>query len=377
MPRNGDWVDALAKTPGFVYETDTKPSDGGVFSAVVNRTSSIVGFVVEESTISHIRFEVIPGEEIGEGSLVFCIQGTLTVFYQVIDAKTSEETFQQNPHGTHIVTAAQLGSRGSTGFSKYSWIPNMNTPVFTTQNHPSPTKDQPEGTFILGNIPGTEIPVVADFDHMLEYHTAILGVTGTGKTEFAFDIIKQGISDGAKIFCVDFTGDYAKRLQDLNPVFLGLDQETSEELAQLIDNVETGDYSAAAEKKALNRYMGTINPLVQGMVQKFLEREDGGSLGIFELDDIANTRTTLRATELYLSNIFKWAKENRKRKRILIVLEEAHTVVPEMNLFGRDRSDTTAVVGRITQIALQGRKYGVGLLVISQRTALVSKTLLS
>ena len=60
-----------------------------------------------------------------------------------------------------------------------------------------------------------------------------------------------------------------------------------------------------------------------------------------------------------------------------MVLEEAHTVVPEVNLFGWDRNETNAVIGRISQIALQGRKYGVGLLLISQRTALVSKTLLS
>ena len=59
------------------------------------------------------------------------------------------------------------------------------------------------------------------------------------------------------------------------------------------------------------------------------------------------------------------------------MLEEAHTIVPEMNLFGYDRVETGAVVGRMAQIALQGRKYGVGLLLVSQRTAPVSKTLLS
>lgn len=63
-------------------------------------------------------------------------------------------------------------------------------------------------------------------------------------------------------------------------------------------------------------------------------------------------------------------------KRILIVLEEAHTVIPEAFGSGMD-FDTQWVVGRIGQIALQGRKYGVGLLLVSQRTALVSKTILS
>ncbi len=101
-------------------------------------------------------------------------------------------------------------------------------------------------------------------------------------------------------------------------------------------------------------------------------------LGILRLDEIANTRATLRITELYLSTIFDWARKYRRARRILIVLEEAHTIVPEMNVYGRyDRSETESVVGRTAQIALQGRKYGIGLLLISQRTALVSKTLLS
>ena len=60
----------------------------------------------------------------------------------------------------------------------------------------------------------------------------------------------------------------------------------------------------------------------------------------------------------------------------MIVLEEAHTIIPEVFGAGFDY-DTQWVVGRIGQIALQGRKYGVGLMVVSQRTALVSKTILS
>src|SRR3990167_3136906 len=89
-----------------------------------------------------------------------------------------------------------------------------------------------------------------------------------------------------------------------------------------------------------------------------------------------NTKATLKATELYLSSIMDWARKNRRARRILIVLEEAHTIIPETIGSGFDY-DTQWVVGRISQIALQGRKYGVGLLVISQRTALVSKSILS
>ena len=72
----------------------------------------------------------------------------------------------------------------------------------------------------------------------------------------------------------------------------------------------------------------------------------------------------------------QWARNHRKARKILIVLEEAHTIIPETAGAGFDY-DTQWVVSRIGQIALQGRKYGVGLLIVSQRTALVSKTILS
>ena len=100
------------------------------------------------------------------------------------------------------------------------------------------------------------------------------------------------------------------------------------------------------------------------------------NLALFELPEITNTKATLRLTELYLSTIMAWAREHRRARQVMIVLEEAHTIVPETFSSGFD-SDTQWVVSRIGQIALQGRKYGVGLLVVTQRTALVSKTILS
>jgi len=116
--------------------------------------------------------------------------------------------------------------------------------------------------------------------------------------------------------------------------------------------------------------IGTI-----AQIESFLT-SDTERLAIFELAEIANSKATLRLTELYLSAIMDLARKHRKARRILIALEEAHTIIPEVFGAGFDY-DTQWVVSRIGQIALQGRKFGVGLLVISQRTALVSKTILS
>jgi len=303
------------------------------------------------------------------------------VYYQIVSARTNEEIFDKNPRGTLHVTATQLGMpHDESGFAWHPWVPSMNTPVFQPVKvpHPDPTMDNSEddNLFRFGLIPGINFAVEIDFNKVLEFHAAVLGVTGVGKTELVYDVIRDGLSKAAKIICVDFTGEYIKRLHDYEPTHLGLSSERISELETLIDDVETGKYGAPDEKRALMTFFEDIRPEIATEVDAFLISE-GPDLAIFELDEIANTRATLRATELYLSEIFRWAKNNRRARKALLVLEEAHTIIPEFNLFGFDNSDTAAVVGRMSQIALQGRKYGVGILLVSQRTALVSKTVLS
>ena len=298
---------------------------------------------------------------------------------QILDAQTSEESFERNPHGTHVVTAAQLGTLDVQGaFVKFAWLPEMNAPVFVPSQllESAEREPPPDDELVLGVVPGTNISAKARLYELLEFHTAILGATGTGKTELVFDIIRKAFALDTKVFCVDFTGEYKERLKDIAPVAVGLRDEDNARMNDLVEGVETGEYSAAAEKEALANFVSGIKQHVEEQVSEFLVK-DGPGLALFELEEIANTRATLRATELYLSEIFKWARKHRRARRVLLVLEEAHTVIPEFNFFGRDRGETVAVIGRMSQIALQGRKFGVGLLIVSQRTALVSKTVLS
>jgi DNA helicase HerA-like ATPase len=51
--------------------------------------------------------------------------------------------------------------------------------------------------------------------------------------------------------------------------------------------------------------------------------------------------------------------------------------MPETSTMGVSDFGSKGLVSKISQIALQGRKYGVGLLVIAQRTATVSKNVLT
>ena len=106
----------------------------------------------------------------------------------------------------------------------------------------------------------------------------------------------------------------------------------------------------------------------------------GGSedIGVFELPELSNTAEAIEFTQLFLERIFTHAKQQGGlAKPLCLVLEEAHTVIPEQNSIGTNDWDAKAMVNKIAQIALQGRKYGVGFIVIAQRTANVTKTVLS
>ena len=336
----------------------------------------LVGQIVERSEIRSIIFEYLGGEALNEGRLVAVKIGEDRVFYQIMNGSTFEESFLQNPRGIQRVSASQLGVwQSEGGFRKIGWLPEMNAPVFLVAETTGLDTPLGEGDFSLGEVPFTDLSIAANIAEIIEYHAAVLGVTGTGKTEVALDVVRQAHADGAKILCVDLTGEYRKRLANLDPIELGLDRAEAEDLEAKLFDVETGTYGAPQEKKVLKKFIDGLRGRARKSVADFLN-DDKPKIAVFELSEVTNTKATLRITELFVSEVMLWARAHRKAGKVLIVLEEAHTIIPETMGAGFDY-DTQWVVGRIGQIALQGRKYGVGLLIVSQRTALVSKTILS
>lgn len=337
----------------------------------------IAGIVVEGSSISNIRFQVIPNVFLEEGKVVYALIRGKKVYYQILDASTKEEQFQQNPFGIQIVYASQLGFYDSeNGFKKFAWLPEMNQPLFLVSKDEKPEQVLSDNEFIVGKVPSTSFGIPVILDDLIEYHTAILGKTGTAKTELAFDIIREALKRNTKVFCVDFTGEYKARLKkDCNPQLIEIEKDDQRQLETLLFAIDAKGFKADTEQIQMKKLLEEkIKPTIIKKIEDFLKNNES-SLGIFELAEITNTRTTLRITELYLSAIMNWARDNRKKRKIFIVLEEAHTIIPETS--GSFDANTKWVVERIGQIALQGRKYGVGLMLISQRTALISKTVLS
>ncbi len=372
--------------PGFVYrmgdgsrllEADAIRHLGG------SDGSTLVGFVIEESSIGSIRFETWREDRCREGLLVWCRVGDRKVFYQLTEGLTREEALQGDRHGFQYAVAAQLGALdGDAGFAKYPWLPAMNTPVFcegaSYGSDAAIPQPEPED-FIYGGIPGTGIRVGGPFFDVLDQHTAILGVTGSGKTELAFDLIRHVLTKPAKVICIDLTARYEDRLNTLKPNNLSISSALSTSLGEKLFDAETGAYGAGQEKKALREFADQLRGEVSDRLASFLTSEDDADrLGIISLEEISNTKATLFITELYLTCLLRFARDNQGQcPKVLVVVEEAHTVMPEPTTVGLGDFDSRALVSKISQIALQGRKYGVGLLIVAQRTATVSKSVLT
>lgn len=370
---------------GYIYEFangTTQFSEAEIAEALGGGSqSSLVGFIVEDSTISEIKFEIWNTDKCWEGMLVWTDIAGKRVYYQVTNGSTKEEIFQANRHGFQLASATQLGELSvEHGFLKYAWVPRMNSPLFSEGGaFGDGLMAKQEGDFTYGYLPGTKLSINGPFTKNMDHHTAILGVTGSGKTELAFDLIRDSINQGIKVVCIDLTAKYEGRLHDLQPRNLSLSAENIRELNQKLFDVETGMYGAPNEKKALEGFSATIRQDIQKTITNFMTQTDEQNrLGIITLEEISNTKATLYITEMFLTCLLHFKKDNTKTTpKVLIVVEEAHTVMPEPSTMGLGDFDSRGLVGKISQIALQGRKYGVGLLVIAQRTATVSKSILT
>lgn len=373
-----------APQPGQILDVPKaqRPSDAELSSLLGgDATCPLIGFVVEGSEIGSIRFEIWDPLQCEEGQLVWIGAGASRVYYQIVNGETREEAFESNRHGFQVAVAAQVGTFvAGAGFQKYPWLPSMNAPVFgVPATFGVDLKAGKDTDFQLGTIPKSSIPVSLTAAEAFDHHVAILGVTGSGKTELTFDLIRHAIAQGSKVIAVDLTARYTGRLADLTPTNLSLTPALASELSARLFAVETGTYGAGKERGELKALGDKLTADIKQAVVAFMQDGSGtGRLGLITLPEISNTKATLFITELFLTIILNYAKETGAvSPRTLIVLEEAHTVIPEPSTMGLGDYDSRGLVGKIAQIALQGRKYRVGLLVVAQRTATVSKSVLT
>lgn len=354
--------------PDCVYKTDSSTEN--------EYLRRFIGLVYDNSNIERIRFSYNAKIEVMSGQLVELTVNNHKVLYQVVQGITKNEQLENKNETSFIIgEAIQLGewNQEKGRFDKFGWVPSINTPLFVASLIPEQQIENNE--YIIGTIPNTNYPVIMNKELAVTHHTAILGITGSGKSVFARNLIKQIADDQTKVIIVDLTGEYKDRMPKLVSI---VNNEDSKNIAYNIDclAIENAKFLDKRDQRKIDEYEHKIKILFTSAIQHFLEGKD--CIGVFELTEIMNNASNLEYTRWFFWVLFNVAKHfGNYGKRVCVVLEEAHTIIPEITSMGVSDNASKATVNSIAQIALQGRKYNIGFIVIAQRTANVSKTILT
>ncbi|MCO5274272.1 MAG: DUF87 domain-containing protein [Flavobacteriales bacterium] len=360
--------------------------------ALVAEAEAIVGITAKDSTLEKLFIETIPDSEIEEGRLVQTTIAGKSVIYQVIKGLLQDEPVKdKNTYGFARAQAQKIGRWDATKkrFELVKWLPNMNEPVkLLKATEPTPDPDA------IGHFPKTDYCVsIKDINALVTHNTAILGILGVGKSMLSIELVERMMAAGIKVVCLDLTNQYAKELSDYYDAegetarMAKLQEAATKDADQIKNNPQEGGSAQNLENAIhadLAEFMKPTNPAklkiynpseftATKQLQEPRSYQEGGawqrSAGIWDVTPVEVTRMV---TEAALSIV---QDKMVDQARLCLVFEEAHSLVPEWNAAAAE-GDRGATNGTARAI-LQGRKYGMGCLLITQRTANVTKTILN
>ncbi len=287
-------------------------------------------------------------------------------------------------------------------------------------------KESEKGAYI-GKLDGKEIDVFLDLSELLTKHVAILAKSGAGKSYTVGVLIEEIIGKKVPILIIDPHGEYSslkqpndeekealskikmkpkgfKNIQEygdskLNPELkpLKLDNNlTAAEITQLmpgkLSNTQMGIlYNAIKQLQNINfttvlleldkeennakwslinnlEYLNHLEIFSESFIP-FNEIIHPGKCSIINMKGIPPDVQEIIVYKL-MKDLFEMRKQN-KVPPFFTILEESHNYCPERS-FGETRCSKI-----IRTVASEGRKFGLGLCVISQRPARVDKSVLS
>ncbi len=345
----------------------------------------LVGLVAPGTTIERLYFDLIHEVELEEGQLVETEISRKLVIFQIIGGITKEDVIRlKNTYGYARVEARKVGhwEDETKRFIPIKWIPLPNAPVLL-----APQIDIIPDYKVVGHFPGSKYPVsLKNLDQLVTHNTAILGILGVGKSMLAIELAERLMASGVKVIAIDLTNQYAKELSAY------YDQVAeSIAIAQLKQIGPKGKNAYAQNVEDGGSIREFSNALYKDL-ESFVVSDSPYRLKIYNPNDFEVWRqdskmykdkasmASLTPTEITKiiaqSSLFVAQKLGMTDKaRLCIVLEEAHSLVPEWSSVVAD-GDKEATNGTARAI-LQGRKFGLGCILVTQRTANVTKTILN
>jgi len=348
------------------------------------KLDSFVGVVSHETSVDTLYFEVIQERDLEEGRLVEISIREKPVLYQVIDGLIKEEVvYKKNTFGYVRAKAKKIGfwDASKKRFMPIKWLPKANAPVYlkTTDQFIS-TRDA------IGHFPGTNYTVaIKNVSDLVTHNTAILGILGVGKSMLAIELVERMIAEKIKIVCIDLTNQYAAELSNF------IDSEDEKKKLENLQKIGAEGKTKCEKNVEEGGSVKTFSSAIYDDLKEFINSDDHFmkiyNPSHFEVwcqdskpfSGVASmaTLSPTGITQIISDSVLRIVQEKgmTDNARVCLVYEEAHSLIPEWNSIAAE-GDKAASNGTARAI-LQGRKYGLGCLLITQRTANVTKTILN
>lgn len=316
------------------------------------------------------------------GRLVTCPVLGEDCLFQVVDVEVASTSVGDDATYQYLaVTARKIGRWNSDErrFEVADWLP---APGSIARLLPAASVDETTG---IGTLPETGIAVDVDPDLLVTHNCAVLGILGVGKSVLARQLTTRVLAAGIKVVVLDITGEWSG-------AFAGFVDPQQEDVVAEWMNAELREtQTVSARNRVLGGSERRFGELMDDIVQRFwssastllvlnpeafvvsrqvsFQDRDGNA----EFARLSPADVTATISERLLGLVRELPLTDRAR--LLLVVEEAHALIPEWNS-AVNKSDPEAV-NTTARAVLQGRKYGMGVMIISQRTANVTKTVLN
>jgi hypothetical protein len=368
---------------------------------VYNNRDRLLGFVANNSTLDCATIEILPDAPatlagLSEGVVLETIVNGQSALFQMLGGITrSDHLEEHDAYGYVVGSARQLGhydpdTRMLTGVP---WVSVPYEPVFCAEKLDQEGGQDADPRHSIGHLPHTAYDVpLCDPEALVTHNTAILGILGVGKSCLAMELIQQAADAGVKILCLDVTHEYREALTNYLPG--GVIDITGE-----IQHGIPTSQCTPVDSKNQGGNVGALRDILRKKMDELLTSSsakayvvDPEELSVIKQEENAKQRkdgnewimyapfaelTPAEVTRIVCETALQacQAAGLTTSARLWIVFEEAHSLVPEWNSVAND-GDKYASSGT-ARVILQGRKYGLGSLVITQRTANVSKSILN
>lgn len=408
-------LNSIFEQQNLVYSLDISMMKSDTVKSIIETNplylgrKHFIGYVTSGTNINIMNFSIV-GEDtdrestVREGSILKTfIYGKETLF-QIINGNTKLEHLENfDQHGFTIGIARKLGQYNDDmkELDVSKWMPAMFAPViYAGGRHATADQLKEIAQNSIGRLPDTtmEIPI-KDLNAIVTHNTAILGILGIGKSYLAYELVTRVVTHGVKVVCIDITNEYVRELSEyldhtsiiadtetafgsinaayphipptgsnpeLNGNFLIYKQEVKKDLCQFLFGQD-----GIPESKEFER---TKSVRIYNVDYHMVSKGDKTTFNKSNTDLTQAEKTRVIVSELFMI-MMQIPLDDVKKAKVLLVFEEAHSLIPEWNSVAYE-GDRTAANGTAKYI-LQGRKYGLGSLIVTQRTSNVSKSILN